>query len=246
MSMGTSLRSYYRGHSLVSMRDGQASASRYYHFDAQGTTQCLTNEAGAVTDRFSADAWGVEVRRTGASINRHWYVGDRGYLRDTADSTYVRRRMSIPELGRWMSRDPLHYSPEPDPYMYVRNKPALYTDPSGLLTITSLEPVQLTDCGGADWRVRFGGLKKGDYGWIIQHIKRTPTVRDCAGVLIPNPKNKPVEFWEAWQVKDGFIYAGMALALINPHTADVYATADEGEETAGIIQPMYTGAIIYR
>jgi len=53
MSMGTSLGSYYRGHSLVSMRDGQANASRYYHFDAQGTTQCLTNEAGAVTDRFA-------------------------------------------------------------------------------------------------------------------------------------------------------------------------------------------------
>jgi hypothetical protein len=39
MSMGTALRSYSRGHNLVSMRDGVTNTSRYYHFDHQGTTQ---------------------------------------------------------------------------------------------------------------------------------------------------------------------------------------------------------------
>jgi hypothetical protein len=36
------------------------------------TTQCLTDISGAVTDRFASDAWGVQVKRTGTSINRHW------------------------------------------------------------------------------------------------------------------------------------------------------------------------------
>jgi hypothetical protein len=105
MSMGTSLRSYSRGHTLVSMHDGVANATRYYHFDHQGTTQCLTNEAGVVTNRFASDAWGVEVRRTGNSINRHWYVGNWGYFRDSS-LEYVRARFYGAPLGVFVSQDP--------------------------------------------------------------------------------------------------------------------------------------------
>jgi hypothetical protein len=63
------LRRYSRGPTLVSMRDVQAHTTRYYHFDHEGTTQCLTDESGAVTDRFASDAWGVQVRRTGSTMN---------------------------------------------------------------------------------------------------------------------------------------------------------------------------------
>jgi hypothetical protein len=79
--MSTALRTYYRGRNLVTMRDEVAATSRTYHFDHQGTTQCLTDSTGAVTDRFASDAWGVQVKRTGSSTNRHWYVGNRGYYR---------------------------------------------------------------------------------------------------------------------------------------------------------------------
>ena len=138
MSMGTSLRSYYRGHTLVSMRDGQANASRYYHFDGQGTTQCLTNEAGVVTDRFAADAWGVEVRRTGSSINRAWYVGRAGYYRHADQALdYVQARFLFPRTARWLSVDPsmekwLSGHPiEGAQYGYVGNGPVTRIDPSG-------------------------------------------------------------------------------------------------------------------
>ena len=56
--MSTALRTYFRGRNLVSMRDQAAGKMAYYHFDHQGTTQCLTDSAGAVTDRFASDAWG--------------------------------------------------------------------------------------------------------------------------------------------------------------------------------------------
>jgi len=130
MSMGTSLRSYYRGHSLVSMRDGQANASRYYHFDHQGTTQCLTNEAGVVTDRFAADAWGVEVKRTGSSINRHWYIGNWGYSQTAVTNLYyVRARLLNAALGRWFSAD--RVIPAQNRYWYTRNRPGSRIDPLG-------------------------------------------------------------------------------------------------------------------
>jgi hypothetical protein len=61
--MGTALRTYFRGHTLAAVREqpvGGNASTRYYHFDTQGTTQCLTDATGAVTDRFACDAWGVQ------------------------------------------------------------------------------------------------------------------------------------------------------------------------------------------
>jgi hypothetical protein len=66
--VSTALRTYYRGHNLAAMRDSVAATNRYYHIDHQGTTQCLTDSMGAVTDRFAADAWGVQVKRTGTAL----------------------------------------------------------------------------------------------------------------------------------------------------------------------------------
>src|SRR5205085_10960689 len=102
----TTLRTYYQGHSLVAMRDEVAGQTRYYHFDNQGTTQALTDSTGTVTDRFASDAWGVQVKRSGSSINRQWYIGNLGYIRQ-ADALldYVRARYLAPGQARWLSRD---------------------------------------------------------------------------------------------------------------------------------------------
>lgn len=105
--MSTALRTYYRGHNLVTMRDEAAGQNHVYHFDHQGTTQCLTDTGGAVTDRFASDAWGVEVKRTGTSINRQWYVGNLGYYQSNAEF-YVRARYYSPSLAAWGSVDPVN------------------------------------------------------------------------------------------------------------------------------------------
>lgn len=129
--MSTALRTYYHGYDLVAMRDEQAAQSRYHHFDHQGTTQALTDATSAVTDRFSADAWGVQVRRTGTSINRQWYVGGRGYQRDLdTGRDYVRARYLEGVRARWISRDPI--GGLFGLYGYAENRPVLTTDPTGL------------------------------------------------------------------------------------------------------------------
>src|SRR5205085_7494371 len=123
----TPLRRYYRGHQLVAMRDVPAGANRYYHFDHQGTTQALTDGTGTVTDRFAADAWGVQVKRTGTSINRQWYVGNLDYYRQVDQLLdYVRARYLDPPRGQWLSRDLL---PVLNLYSYADRQPALTADP---------------------------------------------------------------------------------------------------------------------
>jgi RHS repeat-associated protein len=111
------------------MRDEVAGQNRYYHFDHQGTVQCLTDSTGAVTDRFASDAWGVQVKRTGSSINRQWYIGNWGYYRQVDQVLdYVRARYLAPSLGAWLSHDWDLTEPY---YQYVSNRPSLLADPTG-------------------------------------------------------------------------------------------------------------------
>jgi hypothetical protein len=129
----TARRRYYRGRNLVTMRDVAAGQNRVYHFDHQGTTQCLTDQTGAVTDRFAADAWGVQVKRTGTSINRHWHIGRLGYYQQADQSNeYVRLRWLQVRLGLWSSRDPDRLNePGGSSYTYTSNRPGWLVDPSG-------------------------------------------------------------------------------------------------------------------
>jgi RHS repeat-associated protein len=115
------------------MREEGASSTRYYHFDHQGTTQCLTDSSGAVTDRFASDAWGVEVKRTGSSINRQWYIGNWGYYRQREQMLdYVRRRHLSFLNGRWISMDPIQA--DHNLLIYVSNQPVRRIDPTGLVS----------------------------------------------------------------------------------------------------------------
>jgi len=126
-----STRRYYRGYDLVGMHEVATNTLRYYQFDHQGTTQCLTGPSGTVTDRFASDAWGAPVERTGSTINRNWYIGRWGYYRQVDRILdYVKARYFEPVRAAWLSRDPL--ADAVAPYRYVRNQPSRRLDPSGL------------------------------------------------------------------------------------------------------------------
>ncbi len=126
----TALRRYFRGATLVAMQDVAANTRRTYHYDHLGTVQCLTDSTGAVTDRFAADAWGAQVKRTGSSINRQWFVGNLGYARQVDQAVdYVRARSLQVAAGRWLSVDPVRTGLS---YAYAQGSPGKYSDLSGL------------------------------------------------------------------------------------------------------------------
>jgi RHS repeat-associated protein len=121
------------------MRDVQAGVNRYYHFDHQGTTQALTDSTGAVTDRFASDAWGVQVKRTGSSINRQWYVGNLGYIRQVDQALDdVRARYLDVLRGRWLSTD--HLKTDGRVYLYAMGSPVAFADPSGRVSCPAPPP----------------------------------------------------------------------------------------------------------
>jgi RHS repeat-associated protein len=112
------------------------SQTSYYHYDGQGSTLCLTNENGDVTDQYAYTAYGEEVDTGVANFTRNpfRYVGQQGYYRDAdTGEYYVRARTYSPVLARWLSLDPTGLQGGGENlYAYVTGRPVTNVDSSGL------------------------------------------------------------------------------------------------------------------
>jgi hypothetical protein len=90
-------------------------------------------------------------------------------------------------------------------------------------------PRALTDCGSAEWQVRWDLRNMRQNGWIIQYILWEADVTDCNGNprRPRNPDGR--EFWEAWEVRNGRIWVGIASRSI-AHRADTFRTVEKEKE----------------
>ena len=131
---------------ITKFLDGKAPTvdHRYLFFDHLGSVDAIANETGAVIERMSFDAHG---RRRSASnwtdniaygldaTTRRGYTGHEQL--DGAGLIHMRARAYDPQLGRFLSPDPMV---EPDAtqgwnrYSYVLNNPLTATDPSGMIS----------------------------------------------------------------------------------------------------------------
>jgi len=91
---------------LVSQR--RSTTTKYYHFDALGSTLALTDANENVTDTYKYYAFGDTLTSTGSTTNPFQYVGNLGYYNESAISLqYLRARYYQPSTGRFMSVDPI-------------------------------------------------------------------------------------------------------------------------------------------
>lgn len=115
------------GKLVAQHRDDQAG---WYHFDPQGTTAALTDEAGVIVQDYAHDAWGNLLSQTNygpAAPNPYTYVGQYGYQKDTArhpaGDYLARRRVYDPRTARWHSEDPLGLQAgDENFYRYVKQR----------------------------------------------------------------------------------------------------------------------------
>lgn len=166
------------GNVVSQVRDGQTSC---LVSDGQGNTTELTNDAGDVTDRIRYTAFGEVTQRTGTTELPFQYGGQKGYYRDqgTGENS-VRQRPLNSSLGRWLSRDPLTLSTDPEnvvalpwqlaAYVYARSSPFRFADPSGLFDCDSISTERLQyscNCGWIDWN---HAQKDGDFSALWQTL----------------------------------------------------------------------------
>lgn len=127
------LQSFEYGNLLSQFRN---ETSSFYHFDAIGATDSLTDSAQAVSDYYKYKAYG-EMIDNGSSIvtvNPFLWAGCVGYFEDSElKQYYVRTRHYKPGLVRWLSADPIGFSgSEFNLFQYSNSQPVGMTDPSGL------------------------------------------------------------------------------------------------------------------
>jgi len=105
----------------------------FYVYDGAGSVRQLANAAGAVTDTYEYDAFGVTLSHTGTMPNNYMYRGEQ-YDADLG-LYYLRARYYNSLTGRFLSRDPEAGKPI-DPktlhkYLYAGGDPVNGRDPSG-------------------------------------------------------------------------------------------------------------------
>jgi RHS repeat-associated protein len=104
-------------------------ANRYYLYDALGSARQLLNDAQTTTDTYTYEAFGNLMGSTGTTANPYKYVGSLGYYQTGSSLMHLGARYYMPELGRFVQRDPGRR--ELHSYVYARNKPGNRVDPNG-------------------------------------------------------------------------------------------------------------------
>ncbi|MDO8540341.1 MAG: LamG-like jellyroll fold domain-containing protein [Opitutaceae bacterium] len=135
---------YTYGSDLISQAtsaDGHAAIVSYYARDGHGSTRELADNTGTTTDRYTYDAFGILVFRSGTTPNAYLYTGEQ--FDPDLGLYYLRARYLNPESGRLWSMD--DYGGEGDDpmslhkYVYANANPATYSDPSGHVSIAEIQ-----------------------------------------------------------------------------------------------------------
>ena len=128
---------YTYGRDLISQTMVGAGATSFYSDDGLGSVRALTNGAGAVTDRYTYDAFGTTLATTGSTTNAYRFTGEQ---QDAAlGMYYLRARYYQAGSGRFWTRDSwegcLRYPDSLHKYLYTQNNPVTFIDPSGHMMI---------------------------------------------------------------------------------------------------------------
>jgi RHS repeat-associated protein len=117
----------------------------FYLFDALGSVANLSKPDGTLQARYRWDAWGNLRSSAGGSFN---LFGFTGYQKDGETGLYyAKARFYDPEVGRFLSEDPLAGPAENPPslhkYLYAFNNPTVYRDLDGRRAATDQDRAKL-------------------------------------------------------------------------------------------------------
>jgi RHS repeat-associated protein len=104
----------------------------FYERDHLGSVRELADSSGAVKARYDYDLWGRRTKLSGTMDADFGYAGYYQHLPSGLSVTMF--RAYDPNLGRWLSRDPIAEAGGINLYEYCYNNPVRFTDPFGLDT----------------------------------------------------------------------------------------------------------------
>jgi RHS repeat-associated protein len=178
----------------VKLESGPNAGVYFYTRDHLASIRELTDANGNVRARYTYDPYGRRTRVAGDLDADFGFAGM--FWSSEANLALAHFRVYDPELGRWLSRDPLvnaELREGPNLYAYVNNDPVNTTDPEGL-GFDSLTAGVVSTCAAnpAECGAIMGLLYQGaNYG--AQLVSRAapivdaigPAVAECKTVLEP-------------------------------------------------------------
>lgn len=129
---------YVFGDDLLAQKRGAVLSS--YHYDGLGSTRALTDSSGNISDEYFYDAFGVELARTGSTVNDYLFTGEQ--YDAGLGNYYLRARYYDQGVGRFTQQD-VWMGINSDPvtlhkYMYANADPVNGIDPSGYYTLMGM------------------------------------------------------------------------------------------------------------
>ena len=112
----------------------RSAVTSYYHADGVSSVTSLSSAAGALTQTYGYDAFGKQTSSSGSLTNPFQYTA-REFDSETSLYHY-RARYYDQNVGRFLSEDPFGFhGGDVNLFRIVQNRPTVFTDPFGLLTI---------------------------------------------------------------------------------------------------------------
>ena len=125
------IRYYIHGLGLMAMVT-PANAVYTYHYNAVGSTIAMTDSTQAIVNKYVYDPFGNILNQTEAVTQPFKFVGQHGVMTEPNGFYYMRARYYDPNVGRFISEDPIGFEGGINLYAYASNNPILLIDPEGL------------------------------------------------------------------------------------------------------------------
>jgi RHS repeat-associated protein len=116
----------------------RSAATSYFHADGLGSVTSLSNAAGSIANTYTYDSFGKLTASTGSLVNPFQYTARES---DTETGLYYyRARYYDPSTGRFLGEDQIGNDEGANLYLYTRNNPINFNDPSGLYKLIGFSP----------------------------------------------------------------------------------------------------------
>lgn len=117
------------------LAESRSGSTSYYEVDDLGSATSLSGSSGTILSTYAYDAFGNLSASTGSLTNPFRYTGRES---DSETGLYsYRARYYDPNLGRFLTEDPIHFGGGINFYSYVFQNPTTYKDPTGKFCIYS-------------------------------------------------------------------------------------------------------------